>query len=92
MKLLSPHPWTYTEDALCYYVRDAKGQPIGVLFKGGRRHAESNLAAVLALPDLLEGFRTQPAYGELWKKKLREAYACASGLVDHFLPARKRKK
>lgn len=93
MKLLSPAPWGYSEDALVYHIKDATGNPVAVVCKNAcPRHAEANLLAILAIPDVLEALRKQPAYGEEWKKKLREAYACASGLVEHFLPARNRKK
>jgi len=87
----SPYPWTYKEDALFYTVFDANGVQLAVVSKNTNRLAEGNLLAVLAAPDVLEALRRQPAYGDEWKRRLREAYACASGLVESFLPARKRK-
>jgi hypothetical protein len=90
--LHSPQPWTYTEDELFYHIKDATGAPIGALCKSSaRRFAQGNLCLLLASPDVMEALRTQPAYGEDWKKKLRNAFACASGIVEHFLPARKKK-
>lgn len=90
--LHSPQPWTYTEDALFYHIKDAAGKPVGALCKNGAgRFALGNLCMVLAAPEIMEALRTQPAYGDDWKKRLRNAYACASGIVEHFLPARKKK-
>ena len=87
-------PWKFSEDALFYYLHDAAGKPIAVVNKNavGEERARGNLLAMLAAPDVLEALRTQPAYGDDWKKKVRNAYACASGLVEHFLAARKKGK
>ena len=87
----SPHPWTYREDALSYYVLDANGVHVAAVSKNTNRLAEGNLLAILTAPDVLEALRCQPAYGDVWKRRLREAYACASGLLETYLPARKRK-
>lgn len=90
-ELLSPGPWTYREDKLFFYVHDASGAMIASVSKNTvPRYALGNLLVILAAPELLEGLRAQPAYSDDWKKKVRQAYACAIGLVEHFLPARKR--
>lgn len=88
----SPAPWTFTEDELFYHVKDATGAPIAAVCKNTvPKHAQANLLAILSAPDVLASLRTQPAYSDDWKTKVRNAYACASGLVTHFLPARKKK-
>lgn len=90
-KVHSPAPWTYKEDQLFYFVFDKDGVQIAQVSKNTSRLAEGNLLAIIAAPDVLEALRRQPAYGDEWKRRLREAYACALGLLETFLPARKRK-
>ena len=92
IKAHSPAPWTYREDILCYYVLDAKGEQVAIVMKNANKlHGLPNLHAILAVPDLLQALRRAPAYSDDWKQNLRHAYSCACGIVDSFLPARKKK-
>jgi len=89
----SPAPWVYTEDELFYHLKDANGNPIGSVCKNATRvHAEANLLAILSAPEMISALRKQPAYGDDWKEGVRKAFACATGIVEHFLPGRKKHK